>query len=109
MAERIRLQTQVVNISRGIAGGHNVSYVCRKSDTEEWDTIPQVIHAPYVAICTGLHVIPAIPEIEGISHVLKIRDSDNGIERKAFHSVDYKSRSQLAGRRVMVLGTGETG
>jgi dimethylaniline monooxygenase (N-oxide forming) len=26
-----------------------------------------------------------------------------------YHSVDYKQRSQLTGRRVMILGTGETG
>lgn len=29
--------------------------------------------------------------------------------RKIFHSAQYKSRSQLAGRRILVLGTGETG
>jgi dimethylaniline monooxygenase (N-oxide forming) len=26
-----------------------------------------------------------------------------------FHSVEYKARSQLSRRRVMILGTGETG
>lgn len=50
-----------------------------------------------------------MPAIEGIEHVLKRWDSDENLERVAFHSVDYKSRSQLVGRRVMILGTGETG
>lgn len=60
-------------------------------------------------MCTGLHVIPSVPTIEGIEHVLNPRDSDENLERVAFHSVDYKSRSQLVSRRVMILGTGETG
>src|SRR5262245_59963277 len=71
----------------------------------------QVIKASYVAVCTGLHVSASIPVIPGIEHVLK----DGSPEGKAcmspavFHSVEYKTRSQLSGRRVMILGTGETG
>jgi len=70
---------------------------------------PDTIHVSYLAICTGLHVTPSIPQIPGIEHVLKKHDTDNGVVPQAFHSVDYKLRSQLSGRRVMVLGTGETG
>jgi dimethylaniline monooxygenase (N-oxide forming) len=33
----------------------------------------------------------------------------NPILPGVYHSVDYKQRSQLRGRRVMILGTGETG
>lgn len=55
-------------------------------------------------------MIPSVPQLDGIEHVLKPRDTDEGmLRRTAFHSVDYKLRSQLAGRRVMILGTGETG
>ena len=71
-----------------------------------------MIHATYVAVCTGLHVIPAIPDIPGIEHVLKQpprKEGDTVIEPAAYHSAAYKTRSQLAGRRVMILGTGETG
>lgn len=87
-----------------------MSYVRRQPDNaDEWETYPQKINASYIALCTGLHVIPSIPDIEGIHHVLKARDSDGELKRAAFHSVEYKSRSQLEGRRVMILGTGETG
>lgn len=71
-------------------------------------TAPTILHAAYVAICTGLHVIPAVPEIEGIEHVLKT-NADADIKPAVYHSAKYKSRSQLTGRRIMVLGTGETG
>lgn len=65
------------------------------------------IYAPYVAVCAGLHVIPSIPSIPGIEHVLSRKDTSH--KPAAFHSLEYKLRSQLTGRKVMVLGTGETG
>lgn len=52
----------------------------------------------HIAICTGLHVEPNIPPIPGIEN----------IKGPVFHSADYKTRSQLADRNVMVLGCGET-
>ena len=70
------------------------------------------VRATYVAVCTGLHVIPSVPDIPGISHVLErpAREVNGKIIMPAvYHSSDYKSRSQLKGRRVMILGTGETG
>ncbi|KDQ59577.1 hypothetical protein JAAARDRAFT_77653 [Jaapia argillacea MUCL 33604] len=112
LSERINLGCKVVNISRDPNGGHLVSYVRRQSDNpNEWEEVPQTIHATYLALCTGLHVTPAIPQIPGIESVLQ---PHNGVTKSThvpaiFHSVDYKSRSQLVGRRVMVLGTGETG
>ncbi|KAF2471792.1 dimethylaniline monooxygenase [Lindgomyces ingoldianus] len=51
-----------------------------------------------IAICTGLHVEPNIPIIPGIENV----------KGEAFHSSQYKRRSQLTGRDVLVLGCGET-
>lgn len=111
LTDRIKLNTKVVNISRDPAGGHIVSYITRQQQNpDKWETNPRIVHAEYIALCTGLHVIPSIPQVEGIEHVLKQRDSDEeGLKRTAFHSVDYKLRSQLSGRRVMILGTGETG
>ena len=75
---------------------------------ESFHIAPSTIHAAYVAVCTGLHVVPSIPEIDGIEHVLK-NSSDNDIKPAIYHSAEYKARSQLTGRRVMILGTGETG
>ncbi|KAA1471283.1 FAD/NAD-P-binding domain-containing protein [Dentipellis sp. KUC8613] len=108
--DRIQLGCKVLNISRHSGGGHIVTYVRRQSDDSgRWETEPETLHADYVAICTGLHVIPSIPSIPGIQHALKKRDPDSTITPAIFHSAEYKSRSQLAGRRVMILGTGETG
>ncbi|CAL1703562.1 unnamed protein product [Somion occarium] len=111
--QRIQLNTKVVNIKRAPEGGHLVSYVRRRVDEPgEWETSPAVIHATYVAVCTGLHVIPAIADIPGIEHVLKNTSPEGekaGIKPAVFHSADYNSRSQINGRRLMILGTGETG
>lgn len=74
---------------------------------------PITVHAAYVAVCSGLHVIPSIPSIEGIEHVLNpegvSKQGKISLKQQVFHSSDYKTRSQLANRRVMILGTGETG
>lgn len=65
-----------------------------------------MIHVTHVALCTGLHVIPHVPSIPGIEHISHLTA---GGRPAVFHSYQYKSRSQLEGRRVMILGTGETG
>ncbi|KAF7970659.1 hypothetical protein HWV62_23302 [Athelia sp. TMB] len=110
ITNRIKLNTKVLKISRDPAGGHLVSYVTKPADSSDWDSNPKTFHADYVAVCTGLHVIPSVPAVEGIEHVLRPRDTDDSVlVRKAFHSVEYKTRSQLTGKRVMILGTGETG
>ncbi|KAI0059100.1 FAD/NAD-P-binding domain-containing protein [Artomyces pyxidatus] len=110
MSDRIQLGCKVVNVSRSPEGGHIVSYVRRSTETPGgWNTTPEILSVSYIAICTGLHVVPAIPQIPGIEHVLEVRDKATGPTPAVFHSVSYKSRSQLAGRRVMILGTGETG
>ncbi|KAI0792844.1 FAD/NAD-P-binding domain-containing protein [Abortiporus biennis] len=107
--ERIRLGCKVVKMSRGPNGGHVITYISKSTeDPTQWDPTPITLYATYVALCTGLHVIPSIPSIPGIEHVLKTRE-DTTVQPAVYHSVDYKSRSQLAGRHVMILGTGETG
>lgn len=71
---------------------------------------PQIIVADYIALCAGLHVTPSIPTIPGIENVLTSRNNATAeVVPKIFHSHTYKSRSQLTGRRVLILGTGETG
>ncbi|XXG99620.1 Sterol O-acyltransferase 2 (Sterol-ester synthase 2) [Hypoxylon texense] len=52
-----------------------------------------------VAVCSGLHVAPSIPKIEGIERVPTV-----------FHSSKLKRRDQFGvGKNVLILGTGETG
>ena len=50
-----------------------------------------------LVICSGLHVTPAIPVIRGVEHIAE-----------RIHSSEYKGRKQIAGKRVLVLGCGET-
>lgn len=90
-----------------------MSYVTKNLDTDTWDVAPTTIHASYIAVCTGLHVKPAVPHIAGIEYVLnkppRLAEDGTKIHPEVYHSSQYKSRSQLKGRRVMILGTGETG
>jgi dimethylaniline monooxygenase (N-oxide forming) len=68
------------------------------------------IHASHVAVCSGLHVVPAIPTIPGIEHILELSNMmPSGPKPEIYHSSDYKRRSQLKGRKIMITGTGETG
>ncbi|EIM90309.1 FAD/NAD-P-binding domain-containing protein [Stereum hirsutum FP-91666 SS1] len=109
LLKRVQLGCKVVSISRNPLGGHRISFVKRVKDGEAWTSEPEILEVAYVAVCTGLHVVPSIPKIPGIEHVLENREGDTVPARKIFHSAQYKSRSQLAGRRILVLGTGETG
>jgi len=61
------------------------------------------VKAQRVIVTTGLHVLPNIPEIDGLT----INQTDN--TPKWIHSSSYKSRDQLKGKKVMILGCGETG
>ncbi|KAJ6488542.1 hypothetical protein C8R47DRAFT_1274772 [Mycena vitilis] len=109
LTDRIHLETKVINLSRSPKGGHVVSYVT-KTASGEWESTPRTINAAYVALCTGLHVVPSIPDIPGIEHVLNPENHPPGTPTpEVHHSADHKTRAELAGRRVMIMGTGETG
>lgn len=52
-----------------------------------------------VAVCSGLHVTPSIPNVPGAAKVPVVK-----------HSAEFKSREEFGtDRTVVVLGTGETG
>ncbi|KDR81496.1 hypothetical protein GALMADRAFT_239475 [Galerina marginata CBS 339.88] len=111
LGSRIHLNCKVVNIQR-VAGGHQVSFIRKITNANgklDWESTPQTVIASHIALCAGLHVTPSIPRIPGIEYVLQPSAADSGLPPVIFHSVDYKSRSQLTGRRVMILGSGETG
>jgi dimethylaniline monooxygenase (N-oxide forming) len=96
LAPRIKLRCRVVNITlldpRNQKWKHRVKFIDGLTGKEhDFD-------CSHVAICTGLHVEPNIPMIPGVEHV----------QGEVFHSSDYRARSQLAGRDVLILGCGET-
>lgn len=106
--ERLKLSCRVVHIRRS-DNGHIVEYI----DNSGSEPTRHELYADYIAVCSGLHVTPSSPDIPGIEYVLNpkpaLDSTEREIPRQVYHSSEYKSRSQLAGRRVMVLGTGETG
>ncbi|BGP13776.1 hypothetical protein JCM10213v2_001714 [Rhodosporidiobolus nylandii] len=94
----IRLSSRVVSVRRGAGGKGHIAEVQKAG--EEGTT---QYHSTHLTICTGLHVIPQIPAIPGLDHVR------NHPHKEVLHSSEYKEREQLKGKRVMILGTGETG
>lgn len=94
----IKFNSPVVGVSPLEAGSewaHRVRYLSRNGEAGEQEITFDCSH---IAVCTGLHVEPNIPEIPGI----------NNIKGDVFHSSLYKGRDQVAGKRVLVLGCGET-
>lgn len=63
----------------------------------------ETFHVRYLCICTGLHVLPQIPTIPGIQHISSHPD------KEVIHSSSYKKTDQLVDKKVLILGTGETG
>ncbi|TQS32470.1 hypothetical protein Golomagni_07211 [Golovinomyces magnicellulatus] len=86
----IWLNTEVVRITRR-SSGHNVKYSSPLGQ-EEWD-------CDAIAICSGLHVNPHVPNISGLEHVNRV-----------INSSEFRSSKQFEGSRtVMLVGAGETG
>lgn len=72
---------------------HRVTYTDGKDGGVE-----RIFDCSHVCIATGLHVEPNIPQLPGIEN----------IKGEVFHSSQYKLRSQLTGKNVLILGCGET-
>ncbi|GAA6005027.1 flavin-containing monooxygenase [Rhodotorula paludigena] len=94
----IRLGSRVMGVNRRAGGEGHVVEVKREGE----DRI-QRFTCRYLTICTGLHVIPQTPVLSGIQHVAE------NPHKRVCHSSEYKQLSELKGRRVLILGTGETG
>ncbi|KAF2493291.1 dimethylaniline monooxygenase [Lophium mytilinum] len=96
LAPFIKLRCPVVNISPLESSSqkwkHRVKYIDNPSGEE------RNYDCSHVAICTGLHVQANIPSIKGIEN----------IHGEVLHSSNYKTRSQLTGRKILILGCGET-
>lgn len=86
--------TQVEAVDRG-KWTHRLRYHIVAEDGTRAEKEYECSH---IAICTGLHVRPNVPSIPSI---------DN-FQGEAYHSSQYKRRSQLSGKNVLILGCGET-
>jgi dimethylaniline monooxygenase (N-oxide forming) len=90
----IHLSTPVTAVRRrpGDAGGHVIHYRNKDGQEMTWG-------CDAVAVCSGLHVTPNIPDLPGVDQVPVVK-----------HSADFKVREEFGvDKTVVVLGTGETG
>lgn len=88
----INLNTKVTGVKRGDTSGHVVSYKAYDAEEKEWE-------CDAIAVCSGVHSSPNIPDIPGIEHVPTV-----------IHSQDFKKREQFGeDKTIMILGSGETG
>ncbi len=88
LRKRIHLDTQVKMVERK-DGLHLVTLAHKGHERVE-------VYR-YIAVCSGLHVTPNTPHIPGIEHI-----------PESIHSSDYKKRAQIAGKKLLILGCGET-
>ncbi|KAH6680487.1 hypothetical protein B0J14DRAFT_266618 [Halenospora varia] len=86
----IALNTWVTNVRRNNTGGHVITSKSEHQE-EEWE-------CDAIAVCSGLHVEPDIPKIEGIENVPVV-----------MHSSQFKTRRDFGeDANIVVLGAGET-
>ncbi len=90
----IRLSTAVLSVRRR-GSSHVIRYRAAaggEGDEEEWE-------CDAVAVCSGLHVTPAMPKIPGMERVPVV-----------MHSAQFKTRKDFGqDKTVVILGVGETG
>jgi dimethylaniline monooxygenase (N-oxide forming) len=109
-AERFRLGTRVNHLRRNGKGGHTLTWT-NKDGSQETDDFT------HISLCTGLHVTPSYPEIAGLPPIRE-KGKNSEVQEylskeqasiKTLHSSSYKSPDIYKGKRVLLLGTGETG
>ncbi|KAJ1026308.1 hypothetical protein NDA16_002395 [Ustilago loliicola] len=123
-----RMRTKVVK-SVKVDGGHLLRYrSLQKHDQGAQDRSELFTH---LCVCSGLHVTPALPNIPGLPPMIEgdqkvtnpmgseqivasripepVEHAKDASEIITLHSSQFKDRSLYRGKRVMVLGTGETG
>lgn len=87
----IRFRTRVEDIGPAPGGGFTVRTVGP-------DGAAEVHHFDRVAVCSGTHRVPALPELPGAAR----------FRGRVMHSSELARGSDLAGRRVLILGGGES-
>lgn len=88
--DHIECNTKVQSVTRA-GSGHKVEISCADGENEEWT-------CDAVAVCSGLNVIPRIPELKGMENIPTV-----------LHSSQIKTCEQLGkDTNVVILGAGET-
>ena len=94
----IQLNTMVWSVERTAASGYQV-----RMGPKTGEAVTRTFDA--VAVCSGLHNTPRVPEL---FRAAVSGDTSCGFKGEVLHSADYKDPSTLQGKRVLVVGTGET-
>jgi dimethylaniline monooxygenase (N-oxide forming) len=83
-----------------VRGGRGCNDIDRCETTPEDPTVePRTIAFDAVCICTGTNTYPSLPKFPG----------QELFKGEIIHSVDYKSPEKFAGKRVLIIGSGESG
>ncbi|SPO48109.1 related to flavin-containing monooxygenase [Moesziomyces antarcticus] len=123
-----RMNTKVIKSVR-VDGGHLVRYRSLDAPADGGADRSEVFS--HLCVCSGLHVTPALPNIPGLPPTIQgdqvvtnpmgsdetvasripepIKHATAASDIITLHSSQFKDRSLYRGKRVMVLGTGETG
>ncbi|MGH8314274.1 MAG: flavin-containing monooxygenase [Steroidobacterales bacterium] len=91
LSRHVRFGTTVEEVRRDPAGGWIVRTRGAQRVQEE--------HYDAVALCSGLHQYPHVPEYPG-------QETFTG---SLLHGAQYRRPSQVAGKRVLIVGAGESG
>ena len=89
----INLNTTVISVRRGEADNkHIISYRTANQSTKEWE-------CDAIAVCSGVHAEPSIPNIPGVENVPVV-----------MHSEQFKGSHQFGiDKNIVIVGSGETG
>lgn len=98
----MEFHTRVVDVTRRssksrAAGNPEYSVTVARHDGHK-AARTELVDADAVVVCSGLHLSPLRQHIPGIET----------FDGEVIHSVDYKHRSQLRNRNVLISGSGET-
>jgi dimethylaniline monooxygenase (N-oxide forming) len=104
--KNIHVSSPVIRVVRKADGnGHIVHYRTSASTLSDdigrsnGEPTEKIYECDALAICSGLHVTPNIPDIPGLETIPTV-----------LHSADFKLKSQFGiDKTVMILGSGETG
>ena len=90
--DRISFGTRVESVTRETDGSWRV-----RARSENGQTVDQPFEA--VAVCTGLHQSPHRPRFQG----------EETFTGRILHGAEYRRPDQIAGKRVLIVGAGESG
>eukprot|EP01063_Lacrimia_lanifica_P013384 TRINITY_DN20023_c0_g4_i2.p1 TRINITY_DN20023_c0_g4~~TRINITY_DN20023_c0_g4_i2.p1 ORF type:complete len:641 (+),score=183.64 TRINITY_DN20023_c0_g4_i2:62-1984(+) len=96
----IEFGTKVVSVDAAVGEAQPYRVVLASPDGSQ-----RAVHFDGVAVCSGLHNVPTMPGDADIPGLAAFRaDPRNDV----FHSSAYKEKAVFAGRKVLILGCGET-